>query len=517
MKDTVCLVLVEDTPLIEEFQRLLVSIDLHLKERKASTGTVVFSDPDMSLLDSKVFKKNRRMSFILGYKDDVFHEGPFIVKGYSPTFSDVGDVELSVSIQDLSHKLNKKKKQRRWVGTVESVVKRIAKNHGLGWKIDSINGVAFDNDFPLIQANTTDAAFMQKLATRFGYVWGIDGPNLYFKKQTDAILDGDQAESEIPILSYRSGERTVVSFSPRIKFSKSGKSLAQMKKMSNINLISEGVGTAVKDLGEFAESLGLDPEDLGIDTGEVAEGITGFLKDSLSGISSDSEQDDEVEVEKERQGTKKKDPKVMVDSKRGRFIYGSGGLPDPDKTVGAESDEINVDTGPGDPSGIATPSNRLDALRKLAAQKIGTTLTVEGTLVPRYHSLRLRPRTRIILSGVGTRLTGTYRVRDVAITFDKDAGLSSNFEVFRRVFKPDARAMMALKKELEEAAVGEGTDKEAPPKASPKSGVQITVDSAKGQFTIGGNRVSAKEALSRVSSVNKVYEVDNVINGYDAE
>lgn len=502
MTDTgnLMLLLVEGQDVGPEFQRLLLTLSVNLKEKKADAGTMVLNDPDSTLFDSKIFRKGREIAFIIGPLNDLSSEGPFVVKSNYPNYPESGDITLTVSFQDKSHKMNKKQKQKRWKGTVDGVVKKIARSHGLGYDIDSVGDVIFDDDFPLIQANTTDAAFLRMLSIRYGYVWGVSGDNLYFKKQTTDLDEGSQTEDGLPVLQYGGGTKSLVSFAPKLKFSKRGVKKFAAKKTGSIDLLSDSVGDAVEDIGGFLKSMGMDPAKIGVDTGEVANDVKDMVKRATH-----QEMDDDAENQATAEGEGRPSQKVIVDSTTGTLSrLPMFNIPNPNVVAGINKDEPNEHTGPGDPSGAASPTKRAEALRRLAAAKIGSTVVVEGTAVPRRASFRYRPRSVVVLDGIADRLKGKYKITESTITYDKEEGLHQSLSVEKRNFYPDEAAIRQMAKKIMDETSTKGSDSEQPQKlAGAASKKTIRVDSVRGTFSSGTDTFKASLAKGVAESITK--------------
>jgi phage protein D len=210
----------------------IISLRLTDHLKKANSGKIVFSDPRAELNTSGILRKGGLIHFMVGWTHEVEPRGPYVIKSYGMNFPANGEPRFTINFQDLSHKLDKKQKKRKHIGTAASILKKIAKEHGLGYDIDSIDGLEFTDDFPLNQASYSDATLLQLLADRYGYVWGVSGGNLIFKRPADRQM---KKKAEPAVLSYRINDYSISSLVPEVKYSKRGKKKGANKQDSNID------------------------------------------------------------------------------------------------------------------------------------------------------------------------------------------------------------------------------------------------------------------------------------------
>jgi len=84
-------------------------------------------------------------------------------------------------------------------------------------------GVTFDDDFSLTQTWQTDAKFMEEIAKKYGLHWGVDKHSRLFlippipDFPDSATGASRRKKTEKIILNYRIGDRSLKSFSPKIK------------------------------------------------------------------------------------------------------------------------------------------------------------------------------------------------------------------------------------------------------------------------------------------------------------
>lgn len=371
-----------------ELTRRILSVKVTSRESKGDTGALVLRDPDTALFDAKIFERGHRVAFVMGWADAAEPRGPYIVKSQSPVFPENGEPQLSVTFQDLSQKLNKKQKKRRWAHVSPTqIVKKIAQEQGLGFDIDSVDDAKFDDDNPLIQANMTDAALIQRLADRYGYVWGVEGNTLYFRRPADLDQLGQQADD--PVLSYRINDWSLLSFSPEVKQQKGRKRKGAKQSQGNIDLL-KGKAFSLSQIRE--------------DIAKVAPALGDILK-SLPG---EEDKSGSTATDKGSSGVEKKREIGILDSTTGKLGFGFK------STRGEESgDEEDEESEPGHDSGAATPSSESEAKSRGAAKVLKASELVECKIAMKTASMRWRPGTKVVIAGVGERLSGRYRCIEI--------------------------------------------------------------------------------------------------------
>lgn len=454
----ILLVLLEGTELDPTIQRLVKGVSITFRERKADTGTLTLSDPDGFLVDSNAFAKGREMAFSMGWTDELEFRGPYVIKSYEPDLPEDGEPKLVVKFQDKSHKMNKKQKRRRFDSlSAVQLLKKLAQENGLGYDLESIEGLRFTDDFPLIQANITDAALIQRLATRYGYVWGVEGNTLYFRRPADLATLNQQGE--VRVLSYRTNDRSLMSFKPQIKFTSNRKRKGAKKGSSNLDL---DVGK-VFDLESARETVSKLP---GI--GKVVELLPGEETDDDE-PSADSVSRTDTQAEAQDAGVERSQGRVAVNLATGVLDFLSD-------TV--EDIQENLETEPGDESGAATPASEEDARRRDAGKVVRASEIVTGTAIPRVASMRWRPGSAVVLAGCGERLSGQYRVKEVTQAIADQTSFQTSMQVERRTFRPSTDAQQKIDEAAASSGDG-GTGTQAPPESNPRE-ESVYVDIAQG-------------------------------------
>jgi len=404
--------------------RRITNLSLTYREKKATDGTFTLSDPDFLFTDNKIFKQGQRLSFLLGWNDEAVPCGPFIVKSYDLSATGDGNPVLNVSFQDLSHKMSKKEKKKKHTGNPVNIIKAIAKQHNLGYDIESIPDLEFSDDYPLIQANMSDAKLLQTLATRYGYVWGLDGTTLYFRLPQNADEIGRQ--DDIPVLSYRINGATLMSFSASVKYLRKGKKKGSKEEKDTVDV----VGDTLKSLAE--SFVGAEKAEIVRDT--VSDGLS-KLKDLVSPEDPDQELSDEEEKEKNKESQSvltrfRKDFKNI----KGIFKTEEDELSDGGKDDEASSDS-NVD-------GTTDPAD--EAKRKMAGRVAGRTEIIEANITPRIASMTYRPGDSLIIAGLGERFSGKYRIASVTHTYGGSPAFNTTITAKKREFGASAKSRGAI-------------------------------------------------------------------------
>jgi len=426
--------------LVPDFSRKVLSLDFTFPKNKAASGKLTLLDPDLAIFDSNLFRENQRVAFLCGWKHELVPAGPFIIKNIMPSFPASGEIVISVDFQDLSHKMNKKQKQKRWSGSPSSILKRIATAHGLGYDIEEIEGVVFNESFPLIQANMTDAALIQRLAWRYGFVWGIYGNNLVFKSPASLDEAGIQSKKEIPVLRYKHGDYSLYSFSPEIKFSRGGK--RKNKKINTSNIDIKGLVDYFSGMGEGLDLDALTTEDMQSALSGITNqfGVSTDISSILGGFG-DLGKTFKLDPGQQFSDEDTDSKKTPIDPTVQYFINEfQGTLREYSKKLNM-ADESNEETDTGDPSGSASGDSTADEKKKQAGKLVRSSETTTGAVVPTIASMYYRPRQSVILVGIGKRLSGKYEVSEVAQTFTGTGGnagatFETKLSVCKRKFFP---------------------------------------------------------------------------------
>lgn len=452
-------VFVQDVELTGQIVREIQTVTLSFHEKKADSGTLMIRDVDATFLDSRVFTKGREIRFIMGWSDDLQPRGPYIIKDYTAAFPESGEQTLTVTFQDKSHRMNKKQKQRRFDNlSPEQIVKRLAQEHGLGYDLETIEGVSFSDDFPIIQANATDAAFMQRLAERYGYVWGVEGDTLYFRRPL--TLDELDQQGKVPVLSYRINDQSLKSFAPKIKFTSGRKRKGAKTKQSNLDVLDG----ATFSLDSARESVSKIPG--------IGETLQSLLGEEVG--------DDEPSAGSDAvtSGVEHGPGKAIVDIASGLISYVKDSVEDVLESFESE---------PGDISAAATPANEDEARSRGAARVVRASEIITGIAIPRIASMRWRGGSAVDMAGLGQRMSGRYRVVAGKQIISPGQTFVTALEIAKRTFRPSA--VSQANEDATTADAGSGTQKPDPTNAREES---VFVDIASGLVKL----IDGKEDVS---------------------
>lgn len=414
----------------DDSMRQLVSLTYTDREKKASDGTMVFTDVGNEIADSNVFKKGRRISFLMGWVSEAMPRGVFMVKKYSYSAGIDGIPRLTVKFQDLSHKMNKKQKRRKHLGKPVDIIKKIAKEHGLGYDIESLADLLFDQSQPLIQAGITDAKLLQTLARTYGYVWGIEGTTLYFRRPNSLDFTGKQRT--VPRLSYKSNNNTLLSFNADVKYHNKGKRKGSKQKSDDIDLESDNpVGEMLTNSVEMIRD--------GVN--KAIPGLSGIL--SMDANQSGDDQEEKPRSSKDSKGTSKTEFKVDYAAGAGAWSTLVNAVMGTDDSA---KDEPNEET--TEAAGTADGDKNK---KKKAAVILGVTEIIDATLIPTRASMMYRAGMAVEVVGVGARFSGKYHVTEATHSYS-NSGFSTSLKTIKRSFKQTAAGRAAAKKEAEDIA-----------------------------------------------------------------
>ncbi len=169
--------------------------------------TIKIDDPDLEFLEDNIFVKDATIKFLGGwYKGDVFKFDGYI-SVIDVEFPSSGTPEVTIHCMDLTHLMNRTKRNRTWKNVkVSDIAKEIFKVYGLSYKVDDTK-----TKEESISQNDTDIRFLSQLADNEyeDYIVYVEGRKGYFVKKPS--LGKPQAQ-----LDYRSGNGQILSFRPRI-------------------------------------------------------------------------------------------------------------------------------------------------------------------------------------------------------------------------------------------------------------------------------------------------------------
>jgi phage protein D len=492
-REAVCSVWVQDLELSDNTLRDILNVQITYREKKAADGSMTISDPYFKYFDSKVFVKNHKIAFIIGLVDDAVPMGPFVIKSLLVDAPESGSSTLTVNFQDLTQKLNKKKEKKIYTGKCVDYFKQRATELGIGYNLDVPKELNFDADKALIQANKTKAQIMNSLAERYGFIWGVEGSTLFFRKPVD--LDAVGQQKFVPVLSYRMVDYSIFSYRADFKFTREGIKQGAKAKIENLDFENcEEVGDFVADVATgrvdapagVLEKLGFklgtsqQPDedssapDMVKKTVDEAKGIakavvTGMLDEAadftgLSGLVGDgSVPDGAYDMNGDPVGTSipGTDPTTSI------FKGDPADILAKIQTVLSGNSDSNVELGTKDNSGTATPTEKTEAEARLSAMMYKSVVVCDADVVPTISSPRYKPTMSVVLNGLGERLSGKYRITEVAHSFSGESAYTTTLKCQKRYYgasDDDKKKIAAAKKTFDEtgssgASTPGGSDK----------------------------------------------------------
>ena len=504
VKTPMLFVWVNDHELSEESVRAITNLSLTYREKKASDGSLTVVDSNFMFSDNKIFQQGQRLAFLFGWRDEALPCGPFIVKGYSFNAGSDGRPTLRVDFQDLSHKLDKKTKKRKHVGSPVDVIKKIAYEHGLGYDIESIQELEFSDDYPLIQANMSDAKLLQVLADRYGYTWGLDGTTIYFRRPINADKVGRQ--DSVPVLSYRINGATLMSFSAEVSYIKNGKKKCAAQETDTLDLVGDTLADAGETVAGVAASL-VGSDVVSSVRSTAGDAISGFkellgLEDKKQELcdGGEAEKDNPTDPEAGDQtgdSTPAQTPASQDTSFKKNFESLKGVFKTV-KKVGKSLVNAGDDDEPATDSNTdGTPDAADEAKRKMAGKLAGRTEMIESTIVPAIASLLYRPSDSIIIAGVGDRYSGKYRIDEVTHDYGGSPAFTTSIKAKKREFRPSTSDLEAIAKQQDETGAdkvpGNQTSASGQPQKGPKTQQIKDFDDIKGVYQVVTRKVDGSD------------------------
>jgi phage protein D len=494
-REVLVLVWVNGKALTPDISRLVRSLSFTFPKNKGANGKLTILDPNFTLFDNNLFRKGQRLAFLCGWKHELVPVGPFVVKNYGLDCPESGEVALVVDFQDPSHVMNKKQKRKRWVGSPTLILKQIAERHSLGYDIDEVKGIEYTEEYPLIQANMTDAALIQRLAWRYGFIWGVYGSNLIFKSPADLEASGEQSRQEIPVLRYRIGDYSLMSFSPEVKFSKGGKRKSKKADTKNIDLTNPEA--TLENLQEQFSGMTTEElqENLGDLTGDFdSESVIDNLSAGFTGLSDLFGLEGDQEADDERTDTTDK----KVDEIVAYRIKEYEGVLKKYSKKPSKKDEENAETDVGNPSGTASAPNAEEARLKQAGKIVRSAEITTGTIKPTVASMYYRPRMAVVLAGLGKRLSGKYEIKEVNHILSGEGQIfDTEMKGIKRKFGPAPKDKSKINNKVENEPPLPGTEDTSIGQPGPKRSYFVDVYSGDVVRKINGR---TDEVVSTVES-----------------
>ena len=195
----------------DERRQCIESITIEEIDDGSDTCSIVVNDPEFKYIEDNIFVEEATVYVEFGWWGDT-HRDTFLgyISAIDIKFPESGCPQLTLYCLDNSHSMNRKKKTRSWDNVTRAdVVKKIAAEYGFQCVIEKgYNGVKEET---ISQSGVTDIEFCENLASeeRDPYKCKLMGNTVYYVKK--GILADPTA-----ILSYKTGDYDVISFSPKI-------------------------------------------------------------------------------------------------------------------------------------------------------------------------------------------------------------------------------------------------------------------------------------------------------------
>jgi len=461
-----------------ERTRQILRVSLRQEEKKADSGEIVFRDTDHQIYDSRVFRKGAELVLVMGWTHEMEARGPFVVKSHKKDYPEDGESTFTVQFQDKSHQMNRTQRQRRFSGlTPDQILEQLANEYGYSLDAESIEGVTFTEDNPLIQANATDARLIQQLSERYGYVWGMDGNTIYFRRPVDLDVLGQQIE--VKTLSYRINDHSLRSFSPEMKFLSGRRRRGSAQVTTNVNLLqgssqNNNMFSIASTRDTVAQAGQRIAEAFGLDAGQDSD------DDEESG---DSTRTTDTQAATPNQRTERTTTRTVVDSVRQAF---GQVIPNTQNESAG-----NVESQPGDSSGAATPDSDEEAERRNAGRVARASEVIEGNAVPTIASMRYRISQAVTLAGLSELHVGRYRITGITQSIS-DQTFSTTLSLKRQTFYPSRQSQQAI----DEASTANETEADG-------------MTSATGQPAI----TNQQESRTEVNAVSQQFGTTIVVDG----
>lgn len=353
----------------EELARRLTELEYEDSEDNAAILTLVFDDEDGALVDLDIFAHGVKWAVSIGWRTSLTPFGPFTVSTYGIDCGANGVAQMRVELHDGTHGLRRKAKFRAWAShSIGDVAQSIARENGMGYRIDESSRHIFTDENTQQQAGKSDAGFLSWLGDRFGYRCFVDQGTVVFKTE---LTNKQGAVKEPPprTLCWRMGTRDLVSISmqqPSHRKTKTGTGRPKPgAKVCGANV----------DIGE----------------GTIFDWLYG-PDQTIQVNGEDAEQNGEVSAQEEADGKKRR---FTMDPVSGKFVEVYE-----DEAIAAHAD-----------TGAETPATEADVEKTLAAAHAGKKADiVKATALMTTPDFEIRRGDPVEVLGVPRRFGGQWRV-----------------------------------------------------------------------------------------------------------
>lgn len=189
-------------------QNDITGIDINWTGTGANNFTVDIADPNMNLLTSALLMENTSILVRYGWKGNDLVTLRGYVSVIDIDFPSDGVVGFTLHCMDKTHIMNRVKKKKTWAKKkVSQVVEEIFKSYGFKVVIHDTGKV----EDSIEQKDETDISFIESLLKKVD-----DNFITYLKDDTGYFVRRDYSRKAKCTLGYKTGNKLVQSFSPRI-------------------------------------------------------------------------------------------------------------------------------------------------------------------------------------------------------------------------------------------------------------------------------------------------------------
>lgn len=194
-----------------ERKQCINSITIKETVQGSDVATLIISDPNFLFIEDNIFLVDNTIKIEMMWSNSLTK---VVFNGYISAvdidFNSNGVPTLSLTCMDMTHKMNRKKKNNTYVNTTSAeVVKKIAAEYGFQCVIEE--DYKFKQQETITQSEQTDIDFLNSLAKNevYPFVVRIVGNTLYYVKY-------GKLTTPVMTLAYYQYPYNVISFSPRI-------------------------------------------------------------------------------------------------------------------------------------------------------------------------------------------------------------------------------------------------------------------------------------------------------------